>query len=219
MQWHDHSRQIQKGSHALFPPSQPAWLNDQTVEDVLERACRASATAIGTIVHDVACNCIRYNIKFTKNEAKKLLLLYLLSSKEKIRREAFDIEFLATNFVNYVTDCIGYVMDPEVELFYSEYNFGTADAIMFDRNKKILRISDLKTGTTPAQFRQLEVYAAHFFLEYGDELGVKVGDCKIELRIYQAGEIVEEYPTAEIILPIMDSIRWHTRVMQSSEEG
>lgn len=110
-------------------------------------------------------------------------------------------------------------MIPEKALWYSEWCAGTADAIMFDEDKKILRIHDLKTGYTPAKFEQLENYAALFFLEYGPNLEVVPGDCRIELRIYQAGEIIEEYPTAEDILPVMSSIVWHTELMNNITEG
>lgn len=219
MQWADHSREFPGGSHTLFSPSQPAWRNDKSSEDVLSRYYRSLATFIGTAVHEEARDCILTNTKYTKNEAKKAITKKLLTYKPYIPRGAFDAEFLATNFVNYVTDALGYMMVPEQALYYSEWCAGTADAIIFDEDKKVLRIHDLKTGTTPAKFEQLETYAALFFLEYGSRLNVNPGDCQIELRIYQAGEVVEEYPTAEIILPVMDSIKWHTSIMQRAMEG
>lgn len=219
MQWNDHSRDFPDGSHTLFSPSQPAWRNDQTVEDVLARYYRSLASAIGTAVHEEARDCILTYTKYSKNQAKKAITKKLLTNKPYIPRGAFDAEFLAGNFVNYVNDAIGYMMIPERKLYYSEWFGGTADAIIFDEGKRILRIHDLKTGVTPAKFEQLESYAALFFLEYGTKLGVKVGECQIELRIYQAGEIVEEYPSAEEILPIMDSIIWHTDIMNKSMEG
>ena len=61
---------------------------------------------------------------------------------------------------------------------------------------------DLKTGKIPAKIEQLEIYAALFCLEYK----VKPGDIDIELRIYQNDEILYHRPTAEDILPIMDTI-------------
>lgn len=219
MLWVDHSRDFPNGSHALFSPSQPAWRNDQTAEDVLARYYRSLASVIGTAVHEEARDCIITNTKYTKNEAKKAITKKLLTYKPYIPRGAFDADFLAPNFVNYVNDAIGYMMVPEKALVYSEWCAGTADAIIFDEDKKILRIHDLKTGTTPAKFEQLESYAALFFLEYGTRLGVKVGECQIELRIYQAGEVVEEYPTAEEILPVMDSMIWHTDIMKRATEG
>ena len=100
----------------------------------------------------------------------------------------------------YINDAIGFKMSTEVVLYYSNRFFGTADAICF-RNKT-LRIHDLKTGKIPAKIEQLEIYAALFCLEYK----VKPGDIDIELRIYQNDEILYHRPTAEDILPIMDTI-------------
>ena len=100
----------------------------------------------------------------------------------------------------YVNDAIGFKMSTEVVLYYSNRFFGTADAICF-RNKT-LRIHDLKTGKIPAKIEQLEIYAALFCLEYK----VKPGDIDIELRIYQNDEVLYHRPTAEDILPIMDTI-------------
>jgi hypothetical protein len=91
-------------------------------------------------------------------------------------------------------------MTPEVVLYYSDQIFGTADAIDF-RNG-MLRIHDLKTGTTPVHKEQLYIYAALFCLEYK----VKPGDINFELRIYQLNEVQIFEPTAEDILPIMDKI-------------
>ena len=101
---------------------------------------------------------------------------------------------------SYVNDAIGFKMDTEVVLFYSERFFGTADSICF-RNG-VLRIHDLKTGKTKVHMEQLMIYAALFCLEYK----VKPGDIEIELRIYQNDEILYHKPTADQIVPIMDHI-------------
>lgn len=100
----------------------------------------------------------------------------------------------------YVNDAIGFKMQPEQVLYYSPNCFGTADAICF-RNK-ILRIHDLKTGQTKASMVQLMVYAALFCLEYR----IKPGEIKFELRIYQYDDVTEYFPSADEILPIMDTI-------------
>jgi hypothetical protein len=105
----------------------------------------------------------------------------------------------------YVNDAIGFKMDTEVVLFYSERFFGTADSISFRQNldgKYMLRIHDLKTGTIPASMEQLEVYAALFCLEYN----VKPKDIDMELRIYQNDDVIIHSPTEEEIVPIMDKI-------------
>ena len=60
------------------------------------------------------------------------------------------------------------------------------------------------------------VYAALFCLEYKQ----KPGNIDIELRIYQSDEIVHYEPTADDILPVMDSIVRHSRRLeQIHEEG
>lgn len=217
MIWIDHSRDFPTGSHALFSPSQPSWVNDKEPEDVFKRCASANASTIGSIVHEEACECIQTKTKYTKKEAVKVLTKRLVLNK--ISRSVFDPEFLAGNFVNYVNDAIGYDMEPEKPLVYSKWCAGWADAIAFDEKKRILRIHDLKTGVIPAKFLQLELYAGLFFLEYGNVLDVNPGNVSIELRIFQGGEVNEEFPTAEVIVPLMDSIIWHTKIMHSIEEG
>jgi hypothetical protein len=127
----------------------------------------------GTILHDFACQCIQLGQKLPKSQ--KTLNMY-------------------------VNDAIGFKMNPEQVLYYSDNCFGTADAIIFRNN--LLRIHDLKTGVTKAHMEQLEIYAALFCLEYK----MKPGNIDMELRIYQNNEIVVYNPTAEDILPIMDKI-------------
>ena len=57
----------------------------------------------------------------------------------------------------HVNDAIGFKMDPEVVLYYSENCFGTADAISFKDN--LLRIHDLKTGFSETNILQLKIYS------------------------------------------------------------
>lgn len=131
------------------------------------------ATLRGTELHDLASR--------------------LIKLKQKLPRSKKTINM-------YVNDAIGFQMEPEQVLYYSENAFGTADAISFRDNK--LRIHDLKTGNIPAHMEQLMIYAAYFCLEYK----IKPGEIEMELRIYQNDEIIVHNPTAEEILPIMDSI-------------
>lgn len=84
-------------------------------------------------------------------------------------------------------------MTPEQPLYFSDNCFGTADAISFRKNE--LRIHDLKTGSTPANLKQLEIYAALFCLEYNKD----PTSIKIVLRIYQNNEIFEEEPEGSVI--------------------
>jgi hypothetical protein len=100
----------------------------------------------------------------------------------------------------YVNDAIGFNMIPEQILYYSENCFGTADAILFKNN--LLRIHDLKTGSSPVSVTQLEIYAALFCLEYD----VNPNSIDIELRIYQNDEVRIHIPEKEDILYIMEKI-------------
>ena len=100
----------------------------------------------------------------------------------------------------YVNDAIGFKMDPEVILYYSDNCFGTADAISFRNNE--LRIHDLKTGITPAKIEQLQIYAALFCLEYR----VDPKQIYIELRIYQFDKVMYDNPSPEDIMTIMGKI-------------
>ncbi|MBP3826205.1 MAG: hypothetical protein ILA11_10810 [Butyrivibrio sp.] len=220
MQWDDVSREFPASGHTMFSPSQPSWMKDENVDDIASRYYKSLATDIGTAVHDLACKCIDSKIRFTLKEAKKVITLHLLSWKERpIPRGAFDVDFIAPTFVSYVNDALGFMMDPEVKLLYSRWCGGTADSILYDQDKHILRIHDLKTGVTPAKFEQLRGYAALFFLQYGNRLRMLPGETDITLRIYQAGETKEEHPSAEDIVPIMDSIMWHSDVMDKLSEG
>ena len=113
---------------------------------------------------------------------------------------------------HYVNDAIGYKMAPEQILLYSENCFGTVDAIAF-RNG-LLRIHDLKTGAVPAHMEQLEVYAALFCLEYQ----IKPSEIEMELRLYQADDILISNPTVEDIAPIMDKIIRFDKIIRNIKE-
>jgi hypothetical protein len=90
----------------------------------------------------------------------------------------------------YVNDCIGYRMSAEVTLFY------TYNEVM------VLRIFDLKTGTSPTSGMQLKVYAAYFCLEYN----IRPMEIEYDLRIYQNDEIRMIETDPEEIVYIMDRI-------------
>lgn len=162
-----------EGLHAPFSPSKSSWLryDDDKVIDVYKNL---RAAEMGSKFHQWAKTTIDLGIK--QPRSKKTLYAY-------------------------VNDAIGFKMNTEVVLFYSERFFGTADAISF-RNG-LLRIHDLKTGKRQVHMEQLEVYAALFCLEYN----IRPGDIDMELRIYQNDEILYHTPTAEDILPIMDKIK------------
>ena len=173
-----------QGLHAAFPASQSSWLRYDD-EKALEVYDNRRAAEMGSKLHAWVKDTIDLGIK--QPRSKKTIYAY-------------------------VNDAIGFKMDTEVVLFYSERFFGTADAICF-RNGK-LRIHDLKTGKTPVHMEQLMVYAALFCLEYK----VKPGEIEMELRIYQNDEILHFEPTAEDILPIMDKIVHLDKLLVSMEE-
>ena len=161
-----------EGQHAFLGASKYHWINYDK-EKLMNTYKKHLATLKGTELHDFAATCIKLGQKLPKS--KKTLNMY-------------------------VNDAIGFKMEPEQVLYYSDNCFGTADAISFRNN--LLRIHDLKTGTVPAHMEQLLIYAALFCLEYK----IKPGEIDIELRIYQSDEILYCNPTAEEILPIMDKI-------------
>lgn len=174
-----------RGLHAILGGSQYHWINYD--EDKMARVYKNMlAKDRGTILHDFASQCINLNQPLP------------------------DVEKTLNMFVN---DALGFRMKSEQVLYYSENCFGTADAISFIN--KVLRISDLKTGSTPAHMEQLMVYAALFCLEYKQ----KPGNIKMEFRIYQSNKIIFYEPTAEEILPIMDKIKQFDKLIESLKES
>ena len=161
-----------EGLHAPFSPSQSSWLRYDD-EKALEVYSNKKAAEVGTRLHAWAKETIDLGIKQPKS--KKTIYAY-------------------------VNDAIGFKMDTEVVLYYSDYFFGTADAISF--RDGFLRIHDLKTGKTKVHIEQLEIYAALFCLEYK----VKPAEIRIELRIYQNDEIFVHNPAPEDITDIMNKI-------------
>lgn len=172
------------GLHAPFSPSQSSWLRYDD-DKALEVYINKKAAERGTKLHAWAKDTIDLGIKQPKS--KKTIYAY-------------------------VNDAIGFRMDTEVVLYYSDKFFGTADSISF--RDGFLRIHDLKTGKLPVHMEQLEIYAALFCLEYK----VKPGDIQIELRIYQNDEIIYHNPTAEDIVPIMDKIVHLNKILSKLDE-
>lgn len=182
MQFNRHK--ILEGLHAPFSPSQSSWLR-YTDEKAIEVYSNRKAAEMGSRLHQWAKDTIDLKIKQPKSKRT----LYA-----------------------YVNDAIGYKLDTEVVLFYSERFFGTADAIGF--RDGVLRIHDLKTGKTAVHMEQLEIYAALFCLEYK----VKPSDIVIELRIYQNDTIIVHNPTAEDIVRVMDKIIHLDKLLEKMEK-
>lgn len=174
-----------KDKHAFLSPSSYHWLNYD--EQKLEaRFTTVMAARRGTDLHKLAHEAIRLGIKLApSNQA--------LSA--------------------YVRDAIGYKMECEQPLYYSDNCFGHADTIIFRKMK--LRIHDLKTGITATSFKQLEVYVAIFCLEYG----FSPFEIEIELRIYQRDEMRVHIPVPEAILSIMDKIIEFDRQIEAIKEA
>lgn len=211
MLWNDHSRDIKKGDHAFLGASKHSWLNYD--EEQLENAWkRQYATLKGTVLHELASNLIDNNIKLLRKDTH-LVLLYLLENG--VPRSVIDLDQIMLNLVPYVQDGIGYRMRTEQVLYYSDNCFGTADSIIFDEKKSMLRIHDYKSGLTPVQLSQLEIYDALFCLEYD----IKPGDIEHELRIYQDGDQLIGNPTASDILPTMDKIIRYDKLIESFKEA
>jgi len=185
MNFNNHSKL--NGCHAFLSASQFHWIR-YSDEKIVERYDRQLAVRRGTELHDFASQCIKLGQKLPKS--KKTL----------------------NAFVN---DAIGYGMETEQVLFYSENCFGTADAISFSEREGFLRIHDLKTGINPAHFEQLMIYAAMFCLEYA----VVPSMIKIELRLYQNDEVFILEPDPADISDIMDTIKRFDKLIDKAKKG
>lgn len=161
-----------EGKHAFLSPSKGSWVNYDL--DKLEATfSKHMAVQRGVALHELACDAIRLGVRLHKTKQTVNL---------------------------FVNDAISFRMEPEQILFYSENCFGTADAICF--RDDILRIHDLKTGSTTASMTQLKIYAALFCLEYK----MKPKKINIELRLYQSNDIVVCVPEPDEIMYISDKI-------------
>lgn len=185
MNWNRHSDL--DGSHAFLSASKYHWIN-YDADKLADSYKNFMATLKGIELHEFASRCITLGQKLPKSQ--KTLNMF-------------------------VNDAIGYKMQSEQVLYYSENCYGTADAIAF-RNG-MLRIHDLKTGKALAHMEQLMVYAALFCLEYK----VKPGDIQMELRLYQNDEVIFHNPVSDEIVPIIDKIITFDKVIKriKEEEG
>jgi hypothetical protein len=170
MRFERHSNLV--GRHAFLSPSNGHWVNYS--EEKLERVFHtAMAAQRGTDLHALAHQLIRLGVKLPESPA---------------------------TLNSYVNDAIGFRMESEITLYYSDNCFGSPDSLGF-RNM-MLRIHDLKTGATEASMTQLLIYAALFCLEYR----FKPFEIKMELRIYQNDDVKVHVPDPDEIFHIMDRI-------------
>lgn len=170
MNFNDHSDL--NGLHSFLSPSNYHWMN-YSREKLESVYINQKSKEKGTVLHEFAAIAIQEKIKLANH--KKALNMF-------------------------VNDSIGFKMEPEQVLYYSDNSFGTADAISFRDN--ILRIFDLKTGIHKASFKQLDVYVALFCLEYG----VDPKSIEIETRIYQGNGFEVSIPEPDYILELMTTI-------------
>lgn len=204
MNFNDHSNL--RGKHAPFSPSSYYWLQD-TEEDAIRRYCNSFAATVGTILHELAKEYIDYGYKMTRFDKKQVPLRLLVEGVPPLIVDRLNIDDIFENLMHYVNDAVDFRMQAEVPLYYSDNVFGTADTICFDERERMLRIHDLKNGTTPAKIDQLMIYDALFCLEYGHILKFRPEDIKAELRIYQGGEIVFCEPNADDVIMVMEHIK------------
>ena len=175
-----------EGKHAFLAPSSSSWLR-YSEERLRDRWRTIRAAEEGTELHALAAKLIDKKIKLQKTQ--KTLNMY-------------------------VNDCIGFGLETEVPLYYSEFAFGHADAIGYSEKQKILRVSDLKTGVTIPSREQLMVYDALFFLQYGNRLKINPNDLVTENRIYQNNQIDFWVAEPAEIMQIMDIIEKDSFILQ-----
>lgn len=169
------------GQHALLSPSNYHWLDYE--EDKLRRWYFQKQQAVrGDKLHAYAQQAIELGQKQPDN---------------------------GTTVAMYINDAIGFRMTPELPLFYSEDCFGTADACGFREERwqntliNTLRVSDLKTGVSLADMKQLKIYAGIFCFEYS----FNPLEIHIILRIYQNDAIEELIADPADILMVMNRIK------------
>jgi hypothetical protein len=173
-----------KDAHSFLSPSNYHWLN--YTADKLEAVYRnQQAKEKGTVLHAFASMAINERIKLAP--VKKALNMF-------------------------VNDAIGFKMASEQVLYYSRNSFGTADAILFKDN--FLRIHDLKTGISKPSFKQLDIYAALFCLEYG----VDPKDIAVEERLYQNNGYEVNVPDPLWIEEIMGKIQEFDIVLENVKQ-
>ena len=183
MRFNEHSDLA--GRHAFLSASKYHWIR-YGPDKLAEVFKNAQAARRGTELHAFAHHAISLGIK-------------LPSGNQTLN--------------NYVNDALGFRMNTEQVLYYSDNCYGTADAIVFKDN--FLRVHDLKTGADGGSFDQLLIYVALFCLEYG----VKPGHIEIELRIYHNDEIRILVPELEDVVQVMSTIIRFDHMIENMKEA
>lgn len=205
-----------EGKHSRLSPSNNSWVN-YDAETLIQRRIGEIRKFMGTELHRFASANIKAYESYDEEKLDDIHKgfrnfvrgRYLgLDDTSKTGPLAFTIldnmryvpEESWVSVAQFINDGCQYKMNSEQPLWYSDNAFGTTDAISFYRNK--LRIHDLKTGDNPAKMLQLELYAALFCLEYRKQ----PEQIKMELAIYQFGEITRQVPDPKDIRDLMDLI-------------
>lgn len=187
-----------RGQHAFLGASKFHWLNYDD-ETLIQRYKQQYSAQMGTVLHQLASDCIKNHIRLSKSQDRHLILIEL--TRAGIPTDYIDINTVLDTLVPFVNDAIGFKMRSEQILYYSDNCFGCADTISFRDN--VLRIHDYKSGSMPAHMEQLMIYSGLFCLEYN----IKPYDIReTELRIYQNAEILYHRPEAGEIIDITKRI-------------
>lgn len=180
-----------EGMHAFLSASSYHWLNYDE-EKIRLRFVTSKEHAVGTRKHNLASMLIDMGQK---------------------------LEDTGQTLNSFVNDCIGFKMQSEVLLYFSDNCFGTADAIDFRLNPRSgnmrLRIFDLKTGSTRTSEKQLWVYIALFCLEYD----VAVDDIEYDARIYQNDQITHFEIEPSVIFEVMQKIKFNDKIINEMKEA
>lgn len=205
-----------RGKHAIFAPSSSSWLR-YDIEKMVEKVHSNYRVVLGTELHDFSAMEILMRHRFTSAKQvhnsiesfifQKYFDEYEFDASPYAKKLLRELGFLPPEVFEtvktYINDCTKYRMSPESPLKYSDIFHGTTDCISSENG--ILRIHDLKTGSTPTHIEQLEIYAALYCLEYK----VKPSSfSSIDLRIYQNGEVLCHNPESDDILAIMNFIKY-----------
>ena len=203
--------------HALFSPSQPAWLGYDD-DEYIRKLVSKYRKAIGTEIHEWVSGQIVLGHKATSlREIYKDIETHIFEKNsftdsktgERItsnfgRTLLFFMKYVPEEtfgtIKSYINDCIAFKMETEVRVEFSENFFGTADAIRFDG--KNLKVFDLKTGATPGKIEQPIIYACLYLLKYH----IAVESVSVEARIYQNNDILGATPDTSELIPIMNKI-------------
>lgn len=170
--------------HAFLSPSKYHWIRYDK-EKLVKAFYNYMAVEKGTKLHEIAESLITEKIALPKKQA---------------------------TFNMFVNDAIKLHMQPEKLLKYSDNLFGTADALSFSHG--LLRIHDLKTGTTPAHMDQLMIYAGLYCLiNY-----INPHDIRVELRIYQNDEIIIKEPEPDELQEYIDKMVEADRIITEIRE-